>query len=134
MSQNKIDEEVVLDVVALPVEKEGVNPIQNRFEQSIKIEWSPDEMVTERVHRVILIEKLEKEIVSMQTQVEEQYIHIKHLDRILALPEVKKAVDGEKAFIEAKAKKEKDIVAEEQKLDEVVVGEQEVEEAKVEDK
>ena len=99
LEENK-DELVVL---AMPIKDEKGNPTDNSFEQTLKIEWTPRALITEKVQREIIIQKLKKESEAIQKQIAEHQKHIDHLGKILDLPEVKEAVDAEKEFLASQA-------------------------------
>lgn len=106
MSSNKdtkqIDEKVEIDLVAIPSEE--ANPVYRPFEQTVKIEWTPAELIIEKVQRMKRIAGFEKEIKGIASQIEVDQRHIDHLDRILNLPEVKALVDAEAEYLASTAK------------------------------
>ena len=96
---------VKLDIIALPSEEK--NPVKRAFEQTVKIEWTPAELIQELVRRRIIVEKLKKEAKGILSQVAPHQKHIEHLERILNLPDVKVLVDAEPAYLESTSTEEK---------------------------
>lgn len=104
MSSNKEKEvEPVFEIEPLVTEIE--HPMKRPFEQTLKIEWTIEELIFEQAARMKRIEDLEKEQDAMQTQIDEQQRHVDHNNKMLALPEVKAVVDQEPEYLKAQAKK-----------------------------
>lgn len=126
-TENQSDPEIDFDIVALPTQE--VNPVKRPFEQVIKIEWTPMDLINELAQRMKRVSDYKKEQEAYDKMIAVDQRQIDHLNRILELPEVKVLVDAEAEYLKQTAV---DKAMEEPQV-EVPVEDAPVEDAPVED-